>query len=283
MPFETLISCEDAHDHVSDPDWAFVDSRFVLTDFALGERDYVAAHIPGATYAHLDRELSRHQVAGKTGRHPLPTQDELVATLSRMGIGAHTQVVSYDANTGVMASRLWWLLRWAGHTKVAVLDGGMARWQQLGFAVRSGVESRAAAVFVPHFIDNMNVDLGMVDKLRQDPTFALFDVRAADRYRGENEMIDAVGGHIPGAKNLPFNIHLGADGLHLTAAILRDQFLTAEAGRTADHVVFSCGSGITAAHAAMLHLHAGLPMAKIYAGSFSEWIVDPARPVATGQ
>lgn len=282
MNFETLISCADAHAHLADPDWVFVDSRYSLTDSSQGERDYQAGHIPGAVYAHLGHDLSGRAIPGKTGRHPIPDEADCVAAFENLGITNASQVVSYDANNGVMASRLWWLLRWAGHTKVAVLDGGFGHWATTGLPMRPGTEVRARGSFTPHFVSGLNVDLAMVDKLRHDPAYALLDVRTADRYRGENETIDAVGGHIPGSRNLPFNQHLGADGLHVAPDTLLAQFAQAEDGRDADHVVFSCGSGVTAAHAAMLHLHAGLAMPKIYAGSFSEWIANPSRRVATG-
>lgn len=282
MAFTTLISAAEVTAHLDDPDWAIVDCRFALADPTKGRRDYLAAHIPGAIYAHLDEDLAAPIIPGKTGRHPLPAVDDFVVTLSRWGIDDRTQVVVYDDNSGFIAGRLWWMLRWLGHDAAALLDGDWRLWLAEARPTRAGVEMRAPRVFIarprPHLLattDEIAAKLG-------DPTLHLFDVRMAERYRGENETIDPFAGHIPGAVNAPYTLNLDADGRFLAASELRERYEALLGDAPVHEAIFYCGSGVSAVHDLLALEIAGLGMGRLYAGSWSEWIADPARPVATG-
>lgn len=282
MAFTTLISSAEVAAHLDDPEWAIVDCRFALADPAKGRRDYLAGHIPGAVYAHLDDDLSGPIVPGVTGRHPLPSIDVCAARFSAWGIDARTQVVVYDDLSGMFAGRLWWMLRWLGHAAVAVLDGDWRLWQAERRPVRTGAEQRALRTFTPRLHPQL---LATVDELlarRTDPTLRLFDVRTAERYRGENETIDPVAGHIPGAISAPYTANLDADGRFLSPGELRERYEALFGDTPATEAIFYCGSGASAVHDLIALEVAGLGMGRLYAGSWSEWITDPARPVATG-
>jgi thiosulfate/3-mercaptopyruvate sulfurtransferase len=282
MKYDTTINPSSAAEHLGDADWAFVDCRFSLSDTGRGEREYGEAHVAGAVYAHLDRDLSGPVVPGVTGRHPLPSRDSLIRTFGRLGISAGTQVVAYDEANGSLAARLWWLLRWAGHDAVAVLDGGFAAWRSRGLPRAGGPERRAEAKFVANLRPEMIVSVDEVASALRDPRFVVLDSRSADRYRGLNETLDPVAGHIPGALSAPYMENVRDDGTFRPARELADRFRRLTAGRDAGHTVFYCGSGVTAAHNILAFARAGAGMAKLYPGSWSEWITDPARPVATG-
>lgn len=283
MSYSTLVEVGALAQALEQPDWVAVDCRFQLADPAAAERAYHTAHIPGAVYAHLDRDLSAPAMPGRTGRHPLPAVADLAATFGRLGIGAGTQVVAYDAAGGALAaSRLWWLLRWLGHEAVAVLDGGWQAWQAAGLPSRAGVETRPAAHFTAREQPDLVAATDEIAQLAERPDACVLDARGADRYRGENENIDPVAGHIPGAVSAPFAANLGPDGRFLDAATLRARYRTLCGTAGPDRIAVYCGSGVTAAHDALAMVHAGLPAARLYAGSWSEWITDPGRPVATG-
>jgi thiosulfate/3-mercaptopyruvate sulfurtransferase len=257
--------------------WCVVDCRTSLADLDYGRNAYAAGHIPGAVFADLADDLSGPVVAGVTGRHPLPERDALARTFGRLGIEADTQVVAYDADNGAFAARLWWLLRWLGHAAVAVLDGGLAAWTTAGLALAKGVEQRSLCTFPTR--EPLTGCASTRDIAADRGRYLLIDARAEARYRGEVEPIDRVAGHIPGAVCLPFEGNLAASGRLLPAAELRERFdnlLT-----TAREPVCYCGSGVTACHNILAMRHAGLPEAKLYPGSFSEWIADGTRPVAT--
>ncbi len=280
MPYTTLISTAELAEHLDDPAWAIIDCRFSLADTGRGRRDYQAAHIPGALYAHLDEDLSSPVIAGQTGRHPLPDIDAFAQTLAGWGIDDGVQVVMYDDSTGGIAARLWWMLRWLGHDAAAVLDGGWLHWSNAGLPARGGPESRPERAFEARSRANLVVDTAAVAvMIREQPT-RLFDSRTADRYRGENETIDPVAGHIPGAICAPYPDNVGPDGLFLPKETLKARFETLLGGTPAGQAAFYCGSGVTAAHNLLAMVHAGLGDARLYAGSWSEWIVDPSRPVA---
>lgn len=280
--YTTILSLADLAPHLGDDAWAVVDCRFSLGDPARGRRDYLTAHIPGAVYAHLDEDLSGPVVPGHTGRHPLPDVDRLAKTFSAWGIGDGVQVVTYDDAGGSVAARLWWLLRWLGHDAVAVLDGGWPRWQQEGLPVRSGEESRPPRAFTPRPRPGLLADATEVERLRRDPSSRVLDARAAERYRGEIEPIDPVAGHIPGAGSAPFSENLDPDGYFRTPEELRARFDRICGNVPPERVVHYCGSGVTAAHNVLAMAHAGLEGARLYAGSWSEWITDPDRPVVAG-
>jgi thiosulfate/3-mercaptopyruvate sulfurtransferase len=284
MPVDTLISAQELARYLTDPDWVIVDCRFSLQDPARGERDYLKGHIPGAVYAHLDRDLSAPVVAGETGRHPLPTADRAAEVLSRMGIDEKVQVVAYDDAGGSLAAvRLWWMLRWLGHAAAAVLDGGWQGWEKAGLPTREGRETLPARTFTPHPHPEMIVTAADVERIRQDPGWKLVDVRAAERYRGEIEPIDKIAGHIPGAINLPYQLNMKPDMTYKSPEELREIYSKAVGNAPADRTVLYCGSGVTSIHSLLAMKHAGFGEPKLYVGSWSEWIADGERPVSTGE
>jgi len=260
-----------------------VDCRFDLADPAKGERDFRAAHLPGAVYANLDHDLSdlSRQHEG-LGRHPLPLAAAFSAALSRWGWRAGLPVVSYDAGSGALAAaRLWWLLRLCGVRDVAVLDGGLAAWQQAGLPVESGAARPRAATTVAVSYDATQVLLDH-EAVRDGAAGQLLDARAAPRYRGDEEPLDRVGGHVPGARNRPFADNLGSDGRFKPPAQLRREFATVLGDTSPADVVHMCGSGVTACHNLLAMEHAGLHGSRLYAPSWSGWVSDVSRPVATG-
>jgi thiosulfate/3-mercaptopyruvate sulfurtransferase len=278
--FSTLIDCATVAQHLSDPTWIIVDCRFDLTDPGRGERMYLESHIPGAGYAHLDRDLSGAK-SGTNGRHPLPTRAQMTERFGAMGIGPGVQVVAYDADNGMYAARLWWMLRFMGHDRAAVLNGGLAAWLRQGREMRGGRETRPPTSFVGQPNADGLVTVDDVTERLGDQRRVLIDARAPARYRGESEPLDRVAGHIPGAKNRFFNDNLTAEQTFKTAEELRAEWLEALGGSSVRDVVVYCGSGVTACHDLLALEHAGLRGARLYAGSWSEWCADPDRPVET--
>ncbi|MEQ1869638.1 MAG: sulfurtransferase [Vicinamibacterales bacterium] len=256
------------------------DCRFDLKDAAAGALAFDEGHIPGAVYVHLDRDLSAPKT-GMNGRHPLPDPTTLAQTLGRLGIGTGTQVVAYDQDSGMFASRLWWMLRWMGHDEVAVLDGGYARWTAEGRPTRGGAEVRHATTFVARPRGDMLVSGDQVKELA-DQGFRLLDARAPERYRGDVEPLDRVAGHIPGALNHFFQSNLDAGGSFRSAHDLATSLTATLGGAPPDRVICYCGSGVTACHDLLAMEHAGLTGAKLYAGSWSEWSANPDRPIERG-
>jgi thiosulfate/3-mercaptopyruvate sulfurtransferase len=269
------------------PGWVIVDCRFDLARPDWGAAAYRAAHIPGARYAHLERDLSGPHDE-RSGRHPLPTRVALAATFGNWGIDAATQVVAYDQGAGAYAARLWWLLRWLGHRAAAVLNGGFAAWEHAGLPLSDVAPAATPRHFAaPPAADDMLVStaallraLGAGELERGE--ILLVDARSAERFAGENESIDPVAGHIPGARNHPFAWNHDDVGRFLAPAELRRRWLQTLGGRAPTELVAMCGSGVTACHDLLALEAAGLPGARLYAGSWSEWIRDPARPVARG-
>ena len=281
MPFTTLIDTAAAHCSLTDPDWVFVDCRFVIRDTGRGQEDYLASHIQGAVFADLDKDLSGPIVPGRTGRHPLPDPQSIVRVFSRLGIGPNTQVIAYDESTGAMvAARLWWLLKWAGHDAVAVLDGGFKAWTAAGLPCTGGPESRPPTRFAAAFRPELAVDARHVLSVMKDPGWVVLDARAADRYRGENETIDPVAGHILGAVSAPYVSALGPDGLFKPPEEIARLCESAMGGRDTEHTIVYCGSGVTAAHSVLACAYAGRGLPRLYAGSWSDWITDRNRPIA---
>ncbi|MFN2445905.1 MAG: sulfurtransferase [Vicinamibacterales bacterium] len=279
--FTTLIDPASLASHLDDPHWIVVDCRFDLTDRAAGEEQYRDGHIPGAHYAHLDRDLSGSKT-GMNGRHPLPSPHEMRERFGRLGIGDGRQVVAYDADSGIFAARLWWMLRYMGHDAVAVLDGGLARWVRDGHATRGGVEDVAPATFVGEPRPDARVTVEEVLAGLSDANRVLVDARSNERYRGDGETLDAVGGHIPGAVNFFWQENVAEDKAFKSPADLRTEWQRLLAGRRPNQVVMYCGSGVTACANLLGMAHAGLEGARLYAGSWSEWSQDAKRPVATG-
>jgi thiosulfate/3-mercaptopyruvate sulfurtransferase len=265
--YETVIDSETLHQQLGRPDWIIVDCRFYLADTAAGEREYLSGHIPGAVYAHLDRDLSSEPVTD-TGRHPLPAPAAMIDLFSRLGIDSQKQVVAYDsAAAGLGAARLWWMLRYMGHTAVAVLDGGWQAWVEAGLRQQSGRESNPPANF-----EGQPRRKWLVLRNELNQAGLLVDSRESARYRGEVEPIDPVAGHIPGAVNYPLSRNLASDGRFLPPHVLRQQ-LQAVLGQTAaEEAVFYCGSGVSACANLLALRLAGLPDGRLYAGSWSEWL-----------
>ncbi len=278
-PFRTLISAAELAPHLADPDWLVIDCRFELGKPDTGERAYDAGHIPHAIYAHLDRDLAA-PVTPATGRHPLPQPEKFAATLASWGMTPATQVVAYDADNAAYASRLWWLLRWVGHDAVAVLDGGFKAWTTAGLPTSTDVPRRSPGHFVARPDRDMWLDAREVAERLQRADWRLLDARAPERFAGKVEPIDPVAGHVPGARNHPFATNLGSDGRFGAAHELRDRFTQSQAGVADDHTIVMCGSGVTACNLLLAMEHAGKRGARLYAGSWSEWIRDPSRGVA---
>ncbi len=282
MPFTTLIAASELRAHLEDPNWALVDCRFSLDDTERGRRNYLELHIPGAVYAHLDHDLSGKKIPGKTGRHPLPEIQIFTETLSKWGIDSGTQVVVYDDATGAMAARLWWMLHWLGHRNAALLDGGWLLWHKTGLPSRTGQENRRLKCFVPQEVPDAYVIAGQVQKAAKDPNYVILDARSAPRYRGEVEPIDLVAGHIPGAVSAPCEENVSPEGTFFPPEILHRRFDNLIKSVPTENVICYCGSGVTAAHNLFAIAYAGLGMARLYAGSWSDWITDSARPIAKG-
>ncbi|MBA1148941.1 sulfurtransferase [Ectothiorhodospiraceae bacterium WFHF3C12] len=277
MAFHDLIDVDDLAARIDAPDWVVVDCRFDLADPAAGEARYREGRLPGARYAHLDRDLSAPP-GPADGRHPLPAPAELAATLRGWGVSTDTQIVAYDDAGGAFAARLWWLCRWLGHDAVAVLDGGVQAWVDAELALtRDAPEPRAG-----DFTGNPRPALvATADELaREVPTegILLLDARSPERFRGEAEPIDPVAGHVPGAVNRPHTANLDGDGRFAAAQDLREDYGGLLDGRSPHDVVVMCGSGVTACHDLLAMHRAGLTDARLFPGSWSEWIRDPVRP-----
>lgn len=274
----TLISPAELARHYLDADWVVLDCRFDLLQPAAGRTAWGASHIPQARYADLDQDLAQAPGAG-TGRHPLPDIDQLAASLSRWGIGPETRVVAYDDAGASIAGRLWWLLLWAGHKQVAVLDGGWSAWLAAGLPTD---QSEPAAASAPVVLQPGQMPVCSVEDLEtglMNGALRLVDVRTPERFAGEAEPIDPVAGHIPGAVNLPLGGNLGSRGAFLPHAELAKRFSEALAGQPPESTVVMCGSGVSACQTLLAMEHAGLGGAALYTGSWSGWISDPARPV----
>jgi thiosulfate/3-mercaptopyruvate sulfurtransferase len=277
----SLIDAAALAKQLESPNLALIDCRFDLAAPAAGAAAYLAGHIPGAVYAHLETDLSDRPGPG-TGRHPLPSPARLAQRLGAMGVDANSQIVAYDAANGSMAARLWWLARWLGLRHVAVLNGGFSAWVAAGGAVQAGDAQPRGRSFAPSIDAAAAVTTAGVMNALQDPRLRLVDARAEERYAGTVEPIDARAGHVPGALNYPFMRNLTADGRFHPAAELRRRWLEFLAGTRPQDVIAMCGSGVTACHNLLALEAAGLPGARLYAGSWSEWIADPRRAVATG-
>ncbi len=281
--YKTLISINELNTNLGNPNWAIIDCHFELNNLDSGREKYTQAHIPGAVYAHLDEDLSGPVIPGKTSRHPLPDFSTFAAALSNWGIDQHVQVVVYDDRGGAIAGRLWWMLKWLGHENVAVLDGSFSHWRNAGLQTKSGTESRPARKFTPKPNSKAIVDVGAAMSIRSNPEMLLIDSRSIERYRGVNETLDPVAGHIPGAVSLFFGDNLDEKGHFKSKDALRERFEKVMGEIPAKNTIFYCGSGVTAAHNILAVMHAGLGDALLYPGSWSEWITDPDREIETGE
>jgi thiosulfate/3-mercaptopyruvate sulfurtransferase len=280
MPYTTLISAAQLATRLGDPSWVVVDCRHNLADVDAGERAYRAAHIAGAQFMHMDRDLSGPKT-GVNGRHPLPQIADIVATFGRAGIDDSKQVIAYDQSNGMWAARLWWLLQWLGHPAAAVLDGGLDAWIAEGQLLTAEKPQVKPATFMARSPTPTASAAELVEHLHDD-ALTVIDARAPERYRGDVEPIDPVAGHIPGAVNRPYTTNLDAQGSFKSAVQLRAEFETLLKDSPPASAVHQCGSGVTACHNVLAMAIAGLPGSRLFPGSWSEWIADPERPVAIG-
>lgn len=281
LMFSTIINTEQLEQHLNESNWMVIDCRFTLTETEAGRTAYAHGHIPGARYAHLDEDLSGMKT-GANGRHPLPDAQIFAQKLGSWGVDNQTQVVVYDDSFGAIAVRLWWMLRWMGHDAVALLDGGLPKWQREKRQVTTELPNLTHRTFTAHIRPEMLVNTEAVLTATDKPSDLIVDARAEMRFIGEIEPLDPVAGHIPGAKNLPFDDNLDMDGTLLSAEELREQYSDFLDGHLPEQVIHMCGSGVTACHNLLAMEIAGLKGGKLYAGSWSEWIVDPSHPVAKG-
>ncbi len=278
MLYTTLISAESLARNQAD--CLIIDCRFSLADTDLGEKLYRQGHIAGARYAHLNRHLSR-EITPETGRHPLPDFDTLAAQLGLWGISEQSQVVIYDDTAGSFASRLWWLLRTLGHPKVAVLEGGIQAWLAAGELLETELSASSTAQFKPALIKANWSDIEQLQQALATGDTLLIDARAKERFDGVSEPIDPVAGHIPGSVNMPVSENLDALGFFLPVETLRKNYLSVMGETAPKRVTHSCGSGVFACFGVLAMEIAGLKGSKIYPGSWSEWIRDPTRGIAT--
>lgn len=278
--WSTLVSATELAGSLGDPALRILDCRFTLADPLAGEAGWRDGHIPGALYAHLDRDLSGPHAPG-AGRHPWPQAEAFAAWLGRVGVTPASRVVAYDAGDGAHAARLWWLLRSFGHARVAVLDGGLAAWTAAGLPLDAAMPTVAPAAAYPGRFDTARLLDPAAVAARVAAGDLLVDVRGAERFRGEVEPIDRVAGHVPGARNRPYTSNL-RDGRFKPAAELAAEFDALLAGRAPSASIAMCGSGVTACHHLLAMAHAGRDGAALFTGSWSGWIEDPGRPIATG-
>jgi thiosulfate/3-mercaptopyruvate sulfurtransferase len=280
MSFRTLVTVADLEANLFNAKWVVVDCRHDLMDHAAGFKAYMDGHIPNATFAHIEEDLSGEKTV-QSGRHPLPEREDLVAILREWGVNNDSQIVAYDANGGSFAGRLWWLARWLGHADVAVLDGGWQAWLAKTNWSSTEEADRTPGRFTPRTPLVEVIDAAAV--LARPAEALLVDARASDRYEGRVEPIDPVAGHVPGALNRFWQTNLAApNGSFKSAETLRAEFEQLLGGRRPEQLLQMCGSGVTAAHNILAMEHAGLSGSRLYAGSWSEWIRDPERPVAKG-
>ena len=283
MSFTTLIGADELARHLAEPKWVVIDCRHDLANPDAGGAAYRDGHIPGALFAHLDHDLSNKRPGPNgefRGRHPLPSSEVFCATLRAWGLENDTQVVAYDAQGGMYAARLWWMLRWVGHEAVAVLDGGLPAWTVAGHGLSTVIREVAPGTISERKSLVKSVDAAAVLANIESKQFTLVDARAADRFRGENETIDPVGGHIPGAKNRFFKDNLQADGRFKDAETLHKELAAIVA--KPEESIMQCGSGVTACHNLLALEVAGMKGAALYPGSWSEWCSDESRPMAKG-
>ncbi|MDH5632939.1 MAG: sulfurtransferase [Gammaproteobacteria bacterium] len=281
MSFTTLVSTSDLAAHLDDPDWVVIDCRFTLTDPGAGLRSFQEGHIPGARYANLNDDLSS-PVTETTGRHPLPDVEALAAKLGQWGIDGSKQVVVYDDTFGAMAGRLWWLLKWMGHDKVALLDGVYPKWLRENRPVSAVQHAARPVTFVPSLRDQMLVSADQLQEQLAQGNCVLIDARSEERFTGEIEPLDKVAGHVPGAVNRPYDDNLDFSGELMTGDELREEFEELLGERPSGCIIHMCGSGVTACHNILAMEAAGLMGSRLYVGSWSEWITDSSRAIATG-
>jgi thiosulfate/3-mercaptopyruvate sulfurtransferase len=279
--FTTIISPPELRERLGDPQVVVIDCRHSLNDFTLGRKLYLDSHIPGAYFAHIEEDLAGAKT-GTNGRHPLPDPQALAGFLRSAGVDDTTQIVAYDAGGDMFAPRLWFLCRWIGHDAVAILDGGFTAWESHGYPVTSETPKPAReGTLTVRLRPELLVDVAYVREHLDDPAMQLLDARAIERFTGEAEPIDPVAGHIPGARQRWFKENFDATGRLKSREQLREEL--ARTGVDPELTVHQCGSGVSAAAGYLAMVHAGFEGARLYNGSWSEWVADPSRPVATGR
>jgi thiosulfate/3-mercaptopyruvate sulfurtransferase len=279
--FTTLISVADLAGHLDDPNWVICDCRHDLADTEAGRRAWRESHVPGARFVHLDEDLSAPK-SGRNGRHPLPDPERFARRVGELGISNSSQVVAYDASGGYYAARMWWMLRWLGHESAAVLDGGWDAWRKAPHPITDQIPVIKAARFTVRLRSDVAYESAAIVANLGTSGALLLDARSPDRYRGENETLDPVAGHIPGAANRFFKLNLDADGGFKPPSALREEFNAVIGARAPTDVIHYCGSGVTACHNLLAMEVAGLSGSRLYPGSWSEWCADRSRPVAVG-
>lgn len=279
MPHTTLVSVEELAAHLDDANWIVCDCRHDLANYHFGRNAYAQSHIPGARFLHLDEDLSGPKT-GCNGRHPLPHPITFTLRLAALGIDNGKQVVAYDSAGGPYAARLWWMLHWVGHSKAAVLDGGWDAWTRAGQPVTAALPVITPTRYNPMPAPELAVNAKFVEKSIGGGTVQVVDARSPDRFRGENEALDPVAGHIPGAINRFFKNNLDDAGRFKPAETLRQEFVALLGTHAPTDIVHQCGSGVTACHNLLAMEIAGLSGSRLYPGSWSEWVSDRTRPVA---
>jgi thiosulfate/3-mercaptopyruvate sulfurtransferase len=282
MNERTLVSAEWLAEKLGSPLLCLFDCRFELSNPGYGRESYADEHIPTAIFADLEGDLSAPRTSS-SGRHPLPAPDRFAAKLRDWGVSEDSQVVVYDDSAGMYAARLWWMLRWLGHDRVAVLDGGLRRWRQLDLPLQELAERPRTGNFMARQRPAMLANIEQVASVVTDNSLRLLDARAPERFRGEMEPLDPIAGHVPGARNHPFMSSVGDDARFLPVERLRYMLDGSLDGATSERTITMCGSGVTACHLLLAMEHADLPGAKLYVGSWSEWSRSRDRPVATGR
>ncbi len=282
MTYQTIISVEDLNKNISNQDWFVFDCRFLLKDPESGLKKFNQGHIPGAQFADMDKDLASPMTA-TTGRHPLPDPDELIKKLQSWGINNSSKIICYDDMSGAFAARMWWLLKWLGHNDVAVLDGGIDKWIANGLTVETDVQQKTAGSFSGQANNDMWVDIGFIQKELEQNKINLLDARSSERFTAKDTKTDPVAGHVPGAMSLPFAENLSKQGVFLSADELLQRFASIVKDTEDKEAISMCGSGVTACHNLLAMSIAGLPMTRLFVGSWSEWIKDKGRLVATGE
>ena len=281
--YTTLIDVSTLRLHYLKSNWRVIDTRFSLLDNNMGPKEYTEGHIPGSIYANLENDLSGPITIGQTGRHPLPSVNQMVTKFSSWGIDKNIQVVVYDSASGTIAARLWWMLRWLGHEAVAVLDGGLPAWITVNLPISKEPSKVSARKFEAKERSDMVANLEKVEKYREDPKWALLDARTVERFRGEIEPIDPVAGHIPGARCASFEKNLSSRGTFETSNELTQRYKKLTGDIPPERIINYCGSGVTACHNILALAHAGIGNTVLFPGSWSEWITKESSPIATGE
>ena len=277
-----LIQSQELYEHLQDDSWCTIDCRSELSDPGAGQRDYDAAHIPAAVFADLNEDLSA-PLDEFTGRHPLPDVANITETIGRLGIDNKTTVVVYDNGNGAIASRAWWTLRWLGHTNVRVLDGGLAAWSKSQYPLSSELVVPGRAEFVSRVRDELVITTAEICEAGANIAgLNIFDARDLTRFLGEEEPIDRVAGHVPGARSLPFPVSMNDDGYWKGVQELQELWRRELGDDRHTEWVVMCGSGVTACHLALSAVAAGYRDPRLYVGSWSEWITDSGRPIGLG-